>query len=231
MKAEIVYMLGVIAVGFAVNYALRALPFLLFAGKNRRLPRWIEILGGYVSPVIIGALIVYSYSGLAWKTAWPYLAGVITVAIHLWKRNPLVSIVAGTVVYMCLLTTGCASRPALVLDSEDPSVSVSALGIKIGNNLVRPQDVVEALKDNDIPKTRVVHILLEPEVRDMREARNLMAYLCMNGYTRPVLVTRRHSESRVVEKTQAAPTRATTGTAPSRAVARPRQIRYKSANE
>ena len=112
MKAEIVYMLGVIAVGFAVNYALRALPFLLFAGKNRRLPRWIEILGGY-----------------AWKAAWPYLAGVITVAIHLWKRNPLVSIVAGTVVYMCLLTTGCASRPALVLDSEDPSVSVSALGI------------------------------------------------------------------------------------------------------
>lgn len=200
MKQEIVYMLGVIAVGFLVNYGLRALPFLLFAGKDRELPRGIERFGAFISPVIIGALIFYSYSGLAWKTAWPYLAGVITVALQLWKRNPLVSIVAGTVVYMCLMTTGCASRPPIVLDSENPSVSISNFGIKIGDNIVKPQDVVEALEDNDIPKTRVVHILLEPDVRDMRQARYLMAYLRSNGYTRPILVTKRHSESRVAER-------------------------------
>ena len=199
MREEIGYMLGIIAVGFVVNYGLRALPFLLFAGKDRELSRGIERFGAFISPVIIGALIVYSYSGLAWKTAWPYLAGVITVALQLWKRNPLAAIVAGTVVYMCILTTGCASRPPIVLDPENPSVSVSTLGVKIGNELVRPEDVVEALDDNDIPKTRVVHILLEPDVKDMREARQLMAYLCMNGYTRPVLVTKRHAESRVVE--------------------------------
>ena len=34
MKAEILYMLGIVAAGFVVNYALRAIPFLLFAGKD-----------------------------------------------------------------------------------------------------------------------------------------------------------------------------------------------------
>ena len=36
---DVVYMLGVVVVGFAVNYALRALPFILFAGRDRELPR------------------------------------------------------------------------------------------------------------------------------------------------------------------------------------------------
>ena len=70
MKAEILYMLGIVAAGFAVNYALRAIPFLLFAGKDREIPKWITRFGDLVSPVIIAALIVYSYSGLQWKTAW-----------------------------------------------------------------------------------------------------------------------------------------------------------------
>lgn len=103
MASEIIYMLGVIAVGFAVNYALRALPFLLFGGRDRAIPAWIDRLSGFISPVIIAGLIVYSYSGAAWWTAWPYLAGVVTIALQVWKRNPLVSIVAGTAVYMLLL--------------------------------------------------------------------------------------------------------------------------------
>jgi len=109
-------------------------------------------------------------------------------------------IFVGTILFSCLLSVGCASRPPITLDLKNPSVSVSSLGIKIGNELVRPQDVVEALEDNDIPKTRVVHILLEPDVKDMSEARQLMAYLCLNGYSRPILVTKRHSEAHVVEK-------------------------------
>ena len=103
MASEIIYMLGVIAVGFAVNYALRALPFLLFGGRDRAIPAWIDRLSGFISPVIIAGLIVYSYSGAAWRTAWPYLAGVVTIALQVWKRNSLVSIVAGTAVYMLLL--------------------------------------------------------------------------------------------------------------------------------
>lgn len=198
MKAEILYMLGVIAVVFLVNYFFRVLPFLLFAGKGRELPKSVVRIGSFISPVIIAGLIVYCYAGLAWKTPWPYLAGVVAVALHLWKRNPLASIVAGTVVYMCLLTTGCASHPPIALDAQNPSVMVTNHGIKIDRNLVKPQEVLWALEDNYIPKTRTIHILLDPDVRDMRPARQFMYYLRANGYTRAILVTKRHSESRAV---------------------------------
>ena len=106
MTDEISYMLCVVAACFAVNYGLRALPFLLFAGRDRELPRWVERFGSFLSPVIIAVLVVYSYSGLEWKTAWPYLAGAVTVGLQLWKRNPLASIVTGTVLYMALLACG-----------------------------------------------------------------------------------------------------------------------------
>ena len=86
-----------------MNYGLRALPFLIFAGRDRELPRWVERFGSLLSPVIIAVLVVYSFSGREWKTACPYLAGALTVGLQLWKRNPLASIVAGTALYMVLL--------------------------------------------------------------------------------------------------------------------------------
>lgn len=103
MKDEVAYMLCVVVACFAVNYGLRALPFLIFAGRDRELPRWVERFGSLLSPVIIAVLVVYSFSGLEWKTACPYLAGALTVGLQLWKRNPLASIVAGTALYMVLL--------------------------------------------------------------------------------------------------------------------------------
>ena len=103
MADEILYMTGIVAAGFVVNFGLRALPFILFGGKDRTIPPWIDRVSGFISPVIIAALVIYSFSGLAWRTPWPYVAGVVAVALQLWKRNPLLSIVAGTVIYMLLL--------------------------------------------------------------------------------------------------------------------------------
>ena len=103
MREEIVYMLGIVAAGFVVNFGLRALPFILFGGKDRTIPPWIDRMSGFISPVIIAALVVYSFAGLAWRTPWPYVAGVVVIGLQLWKRNPLLSIIAGTVVYMLLL--------------------------------------------------------------------------------------------------------------------------------
>ena len=96
MENETAYMLGAVLTVFAVTYALRALPFLLFAGRDRALPPWVERASAFVSPVIIAGLIVYSFAGLSWRTPWPYLAGAVTVGLHLWRRNPLASIAAGT---------------------------------------------------------------------------------------------------------------------------------------
>ena len=105
MTEEVLYMLGIVGAGFAVNYGLRALPFLLFSGGGRNPPRWAERFGSFVSPVVIAALVVYSFAGLEWRMPWPYLAGGLTVALQLWWRNPLASIVAGTVLYMALLAS------------------------------------------------------------------------------------------------------------------------------
>ncbi len=100
---RILYLVALVAVGWAVTYALRALPFLLFSRKSRNLPPWVGRLGVLISPVIIGFLIIYSYSALEWRAPSPYTAGIVTVALQLFWRNPLVSIIAGTAVYMMLL--------------------------------------------------------------------------------------------------------------------------------
>jgi len=197
MLERVLYLLSVVAIGWAVTFGLRALPFLLFAGRDRALPKWVEKLGAVISPVIIGGLIVYSYSGLEWKTAWPYLAGVLTVGLHLWKRNALASIVIGTVVYMALLgCCGCATQQrSLELDARHPAVRVSTQGVLFGDRYVQPTEVAGILDDYDVPHDRVIHILLDPDVKDLRPARTLMGYLSKAGYTRPVLVTKRHAES------------------------------------
>ena len=196
MKSEIVYMLGIVAAGFAVNYALRALPFLLFAGKDREIPKWITRFGDLVSPVIIGALIFYSYSGLQWRTAWPYLAGALVVGLQLWRRNALVSIVAGTVLYMCLLNAGCMSSgiSEIELDADNPSIRYSTQGFLIGEKFVNPNKIPGLLEDFEIPKSRTIHILVDEDAeRDLAKARAFMKLLAHNGYRRSVLVTKQRS--------------------------------------
>ena len=90
---------------------------------------------------------------------------------------------------------GCATHRTLELDAQHPAVSVTTLGVKFGENLVKPAEVAEILADYDVPHDRVIHIFLDPEVKDLRPARYLMASLSRAGYTRPVLVTKRHAES------------------------------------
>lgn len=96
-------MAGIVAAGFAVNFALRALPFLFFGARKGPLPKWVERFGAFVSPVIIACLIVYSFAGVEWRTFSPYIAAAITVGLQIWRRNPLLSIVVGTVAYMAAI--------------------------------------------------------------------------------------------------------------------------------
>jgi len=224
---RILYLLAVVAIGWAVTFGLRALPFLLFAGCDRALPPWVERFGRIVSPVIIGGLIVYSYSGLEWKTLWPYAAGLLTVGLQIWKRNPLVSIIAGTVVYMCLLSCGCASQRMVSLDPDDSSLRVTTQGVLFEDVLVDPSEVPELLEDCDIPHERVIHILLDPNVKDLRQARFLMACLSRAGYDCPVLVTKRHAESVNVGKRKPSAARSSGFSKP----AKKSVIRYKKASE
>jgi len=52
-------------------------------------------------------LVFYSIKDVAWFTSpfgLPEIIGILLVVIlHLWKRNPLISIFGGTIVYMILV--------------------------------------------------------------------------------------------------------------------------------
>lgn len=84
----------------------RFLPFMLFPA-DRPTPKYIQYLGKALPPASLGLLVVYSLKDvniLTGSHGIPELIAVITVlAVHLWKRQMLLSIAAGTVVYMVLV--------------------------------------------------------------------------------------------------------------------------------
>ena len=94
----------IIAVISAVTVILRFLPFMLF--KNRKLPKSAEQLGRSLPYAVMGMLVVYCLRGakpLTYPYALPELIScVLTAALYVWKRNSILSIIAGTVCYMLL---------------------------------------------------------------------------------------------------------------------------------
>ena len=130
--------------------------------------------------------------------------------------------------FLGCVALGCTTHRTLELDAQHPAVSVTTLGVKFGDELVKPEEVAEILEDYDVPHDRVIHILLDPEVKDLLPARTLMGYLSRAGYTRPVLVTKRHAESENLGKVK----KSSVTTTSSAAKPAPRRvIRYRGANE
>ena len=100
------YNIAMIAVMALVTMATRFLPFLIF-GEKRKTPELITYLGKVLPCAIMGMLVVYclkEVSVLQFPYGIPELLGIVFVAVlHLWKRNSLLSIGAGTVFYMVLV--------------------------------------------------------------------------------------------------------------------------------
>lgn len=96
----------IIAIVALVTIALRFLPFLIF-GENRKTPPLIAYLGQVLPFAIMGMLVVYCLKGVSFTAApfgIPEFIGCAVVAgLHLWKRNTLLSIGAGTICYMLLV--------------------------------------------------------------------------------------------------------------------------------
>ena len=95
-----------IAVCAIVTAALRFLPFLIF-GEDRKTPPVIAYLGQVLPFAIMGMLVVYCLKDVSFISApfgIPEAIGCAAVALlHVWKRNTLLSIGAGTVIYMLLV--------------------------------------------------------------------------------------------------------------------------------
>lgn len=98
--------LAAIAVMAAATFFTRALPFLLF-GRGGTPPKVVLYLGKYLPPAVIAMLIVYCFRTVNFQAAGNWLPGLIAalavVALHLWKKNDMLSIVGGTVLYMVLV--------------------------------------------------------------------------------------------------------------------------------
>ena len=186
------YLISVVVTAWAVTFALRALPFVLFAGRKRPLPRAVERFGDCVSPVIIAGLIVYSYSYLEWRTAWPYVAGALTVGLQIWKGNALSSIIAGTAVYMTLLAvTGCASVPVEHLESKasHPLIRVTTKGLRFQDRPVTPAEAVKLLEANGVPKDQTLHVLVDGDFDDQQALWVFQHnYLHRAGYAKALLM-------------------------------------------
>ena len=97
---------AVIFVAAAVTVFLRFAPFILFPA-NKKLPDILLYMGKVLPGAIMGMLIVYCFRNtrvLTWPHALPELiAGLVVAASYLWKKNILISIAAGTVLYMVLI--------------------------------------------------------------------------------------------------------------------------------
>ena len=84
----------------------RFLPFVLFSG-NRPTPRYVLYLGAALPPAIFAMLVVYCLKGVqlfSGSHGLPEAIAIILIAaLHLWKKNTLLSTGAGTVCYMLLM--------------------------------------------------------------------------------------------------------------------------------
>ncbi len=84
----------------------RFLPFIVFpAGKET--PKFIKYLGKVLPAAVFGLLVIYCLKNVSiidGSHGIPELIAILcVVALHLWKRQMLLSIAGGTVIYMLLV--------------------------------------------------------------------------------------------------------------------------------
>ena len=86
--------------------ATRVLPFLLFPA-GRPPPQYVESLGRVLPPAALGLLVIYCLKDVDFLSGHHGLPELISMALitalHLWRRNTLLSIAAGTACYMLLV--------------------------------------------------------------------------------------------------------------------------------
>ena len=96
----------VVAICAGVTLLTRALPFVCFGGK-RGVPQLVTALGKALPSAIMAALVVYCLKSVPFGSfisgAKQLIAAGAVVALHLLKRNTLLSIAGGTALYMILI--------------------------------------------------------------------------------------------------------------------------------
>ncbi|MBQ8989751.1 MAG: branched-chain amino acid transporter permease [Prevotella sp.] len=95
-----------IALMALMTVATRALPFIIFP-PGHTTPRYITYLGRVLPLAVFGMLVVYCLKDVQWLSGThgvPELIGITaTILVHLWRRQMLWSIAAGTIVYLLII--------------------------------------------------------------------------------------------------------------------------------
>ena len=94
---------GAVVLGTVVT---RFLPFVLFPA-GRQTPKFVQYLGHVLPFAALGFLVVYSLKDVT-LLQYPFgiptlLAVAITAGLHLWRKNMLLSVAGGTILYVLLV--------------------------------------------------------------------------------------------------------------------------------
>ena len=102
---EQIIMIAMVVLG---TMATRFLPFIVFP-HGKETPKYVQYLGKALPGAVFGLLVVYSLKSvslIAYQHGIPeFIALAFVVVLHLWKRQMLLSIAGGTVLYMVLVQT------------------------------------------------------------------------------------------------------------------------------
>jgi branched-subunit amino acid transport protein AzlD len=103
---EPAYLIAAVLVCAAITWTLRAVPFALLAPL--RGSKVVSYLGAAMPVGVMVTLVVHTLRHVP-LTAYPYgvpvlLALMVTVALHLRRRNAIISIVGGTLAHVILVS-------------------------------------------------------------------------------------------------------------------------------
>lgn len=88
-----------------IIFCERLFPFAIFS--KRQPGKLIHIFERFIPPVVMIALLIYSLRDVRFTTVaqWvpPISAITFTIVTYLWKKNSLISIFGGTIIYMILI--------------------------------------------------------------------------------------------------------------------------------
>ena len=104
--SNFVHSTEIVVIASLVTIALRFLPFILFP-ESREVPKFLTYLSNVLPAAIMGMLVVYCFRNtdvVAAPHALPeIIATAAVIGSYLWKKNFLISIAIGTVLYMVLI--------------------------------------------------------------------------------------------------------------------------------
>lgn len=102
---DIQFIILVIVLALSVQIT-RVLPFIVFR-DGKKMPPFVGYLGKVLPAAMMGLLVIYSFKDYDYSSVSSYLpafiAGLTVAGLQLWKRNTILSIAGGTVLYMILL--------------------------------------------------------------------------------------------------------------------------------